>query len=398
MTDPFKTRDCCPSKSSAGGCETSTISLMDHMPSNEPCCGPDLACASRPDERPGYILWHFVDKFIRTPAGPVPQVQTQLTRRDVRGNLAVRLGINRFEYKVAPGLYCVGTPGAEAPVVVTANYKLTFDAVRRSLHCRDAWILVLETHGINVWCAAGKGTFGTQEIIRRVKATELAQVVNHRRLIVPQLGAVGVAAHLVSKGCGFKVIWGPVRAEDLNEFLAAGNKAGPQMRKVTFTLWERLVLVPVEINNLGRHLLWLTLALFVLSGIGGGIFSITAALERSVMGLAAVAAGILAGAVAAPVLLPWLPGRAFAVKGTVTGAVAGLLVLILFWARAGTLELLALLCFTVALSSFLAMNFTGSTPFTSPTGVEKEMRKAIPVQLLAVGLSAVAWIGAGFAG
>ena len=42
------------------------------------------------------------------------------------------------------------------------------------------------------------------------------------------------------------------------------------------------------------------------------------------------------------------------------------------------------------------MNFTGSTPFTSPTGVEKEMRMAIPAQVGAVLLAAVIWITAAF--
>jgi hypothetical protein len=56
----------------------------------------------------------------------------------------------------------------------------------------------------------------------------------------------------------------------------------------------------------------------------------------------------------------------------------------------------ALIFITMAISSYLAMNFTGSTPFTSPSGVEKEMRQAIPVQAGAVVVALVAWITAGF--
>ncbi len=59
-------------------------------------------------------------------------------------------------------------------------------------------------------------------------------------------------------------------------------------------------------------------------------------------------------------------------------------------------EALALLLSTTAISSYLSMNFTGSTPFTSPSGVEKEMRKAIPLQAIAVLIAVVAWIGSGF--
>ncbi|MFZ7126018.1 MAG: mercury methylation corrinoid protein HgcA [Desulfobacterales bacterium] len=363
---------------------------------------PSVSCCVQPagtrhsEEIPGYALWHFVETFQETPAGRVPEIRTAWSRQDWTGAAAARIGIGRLRYRIAPGLYAVGRPGPESAVIVTANYKLTFDILRRALSGRDLWILVLDTHGINVWCAAGKGTFSTDEIIHRVKETGLEGVVSHRRLIVPQLGATGVAAHKVSNGCGFKVVWGPIRAEDLPAFLDAGMAASPAMRQVTFGLMERLVLVPVEINNLAKPFLWLILSVFVLSGLGSGFFSFSAAAARSGMALSAAVAGVAAGAVAAPLLLPWLPGRAFALKGAFTGVGAGLLVLLWQWRHAAALELPALFLFTVAVSSFLAMNFTGSTPFTSPTGVETEMRKAIPLQAAALGVAALAWIGAGF--
>jgi CO dehydrogenase/acetyl-CoA synthase gamma subunit (corrinoid Fe-S protein) len=70
---------------------------------------------------------------------------------------------------------------------------------------------VLDTQGINVWCAAGKGTFGTDELVHRIEATQLHDVVRHRVLILPQLGAPGVAAHDVKKRSGFTIEYGPVR-------------------------------------------------------------------------------------------------------------------------------------------------------------------------------------------
>jgi hypothetical protein len=102
--------------------------------------------------------------------------------------------------------------------------------------------------------------------------------------------------------------------------------------------------------------------------------------------------------VATPILLPWLPTRAFALKGALAGMVAGLVVVLLFKSSLIWLEALALLLITVSLSSYLAMNFTGSTPFTSPSGVEKEMRRAIPLQAGAVLVALVAWISAEFVG
>jgi acetyl-CoA decarbonylase/synthase complex subunit gamma len=152
-----------------------------------------------------------------------------------------------MNYKVDPGLYALGKPDDQSPVLVTANYKMSFDNLREAFPGRDAWILVLDTLGINVWCAAGKGTFGTKELVARLESSSLAHIVSHRKVILPQLAGPGVSAHLVQKLSGFKVIYGPIRAVDLPAFLDAGMKATPSMRLKTFTTWERAVLVPVEL-------------------------------------------------------------------------------------------------------------------------------------------------------
>jgi CO dehydrogenase/acetyl-CoA synthase gamma subunit (corrinoid Fe-S protein) len=118
-----------------------------------------------------------------------------LTLGDRLDHVKARWGYRRDRHRVDPGLYGLGEPGRSSPVFVTANYTLSFDALRSALVGRDAYLLVLDTAGINVWCAAGKGTFGTDELVRRIEAVGLHQVVDHRLLILPQLGAPGVAAH-----------------------------------------------------------------------------------------------------------------------------------------------------------------------------------------------------------
>lgn len=132
-----------------------------------------------------------------------------LSLKDKWQTLGTRLGFIRNKYAVAPGLYCVGTPDRDSPVLVTANYKLSFDSLRRELAGIAAWVLVLDTRGINVWCAAGKELFSHAELIRQVRLSRLETMVNHRELILPQLGATGVSAREVKKKCGFKCIWGP---------------------------------------------------------------------------------------------------------------------------------------------------------------------------------------------
>lgn len=375
--------------------------VLDLPPKPESCCPPptgQVGCCpgKQPEDRPGYRLCAFVAGWQETAVGPVPRVKTTLTPGDVLGRWQMRWGLGRDRFRVAPGLYAVGRPNDEAPVLVSANYKLSFDVLRREAAGLDAWILVLDTRGINVWCAAGKGTFGTEEIIHRVQEAGLKHVVSHRRLVVPQLGAPGVSAHEVKRGCGFTVIYGPVRARDLAAFLDAGLKASEEMRRVTFTTWERTILTPVELTQFGRKLLWIALILLLLGGIGNEIFSPAAAWNRGGVAILTALAGLAAGAVLTPMLLPWLPGRAFALKGAIVGATVAALALFTFADRLGPLNGAAFLLTLTAVASYGAMNFTGSSTFTSPSGVEKEMRRALPLQIGALIGAAVCWFSTAF--
>lgn len=321
------------------------------------------------------------------------------SRRDLSdwvGTVLVRLGVTRNNYTVAPGLYAVGDPDAEAPVLVTANYKLTFDIVREDLAGQNVWLVVLDTRGINVWCAAGKNLFSTEEVVRRLRLVQLEKIVTHRRIILPQLGAPGVSAKDVRLATGFSVVYGPVRSSDLPEFFAAGMQATEAMRTVTFPLAERAVLIPVEIMLLWKTMLLAFAVMFLLSGIGPEIFSLSASVGRLGNFAWATLFGVLAGHVGVPLLLPRLPFRAFSAKGLFLGAIAALPMLAVTRISATWLELLVLSSWTCCLASFLAMNFSGSTPYTSPSGVEWEMRRAVPLQVVTTVACACLWIVAAF--
>jgi len=369
------------------------LPMFQPGPDKAPCCGAPAGPPASVDERPGYRLCSFVERFVETPVGQTPQVKAGLGMEDWLGSIRARLGISRNRYRIAPGLYSVGAACADSAVLVTANNKLSFDALRRELAGVDAWILVLDTRGVNVWCAAGKKTFGTEEVIRQVQRTRLLEIVNHRQLIFPQLGAPGVAAHRVRKACGFAVIWGPIRARDLREFLAAGRQATPVMRQLTFTMAERMVLIPVEISLIVKPSLWILPVLFVLAAISPH-FSLALAWQRGRDLTMAFGAGVFSGAVLTPILLPWLPWRSFYLKGLLIGLIGGLAVVA---GRGGAdWDALAMVLFCMAVSSYAAMNFTGATPYASPSGVEKEMRRGIPVQVAALLASGVLWVGGQF--
>ncbi|MRR17731.1 MAG: acetyl-CoA synthase subunit gamma [Deltaproteobacteria bacterium] len=338
----------------------------------------------------------FVSGTISTPAGPVPQVTSVLTRQDRWGTIKARLGVWRMNYAIDPGLYALNSPDAESPVLVTANYKLSFDRLRSSLPGRDAWILVLDTKGINVWCAAGKGTFGTLELLKRIAASGLARVVNHKKLILPQLGAPGVAAHQIRKFSGFKVYFGPVRAEDLPAYLDAGLAADEAMRRVTFGLADRAVLIPIELTATVKPFVILSLAFLLAAGLLGRAGFLTNVLHDGLLAVLAFFLAIVAGAVLSPLMLPWLPGRAFSVKGFSIGLLIALALIIMSGADlrswAGRVEALAWLMIIPAVSAYLAMNFTGASTYTSLSGVKKEMRLALPLEIAAGVLGLVVWM------
>lgn len=198
--------------------------------------------------------------------------------------------------------------------------------------------------------------------------------------MLPQLGAPGVSAHEVTKQTGFYVVYGPVRARDIKAFLESGYKATEEMRTVRFTTWDRLVLIPVELAAVSKP----TLMVF------GTMFLINLFAEKP-FGLAdfiAYTGAVVTGNVLTPLLLPLVPGRAFAWKGWLLG----LLWTLGFtwyngWLVPGTMLLAAGYFLTLpSLSAYLAMNFTGSSTFTSLSGVTREMKTALP--LMAVSLAA----------
>ena len=278
-----------------------------------------------------------------------------------------------MRYRVEPGLYAIGDPTPDSPVLVTANYKLTFDLVRRELEGVQAWLLVLDTHGVNVWCAAGKGTFGTTELVRRVAETQLERHVRHRTLIVPQLGATGVSGHKILAQTGWRVLWGPVRARDIPAFLANGSKKTESMRVISFDLYDRAVLAPVEAVHAFKWFVGFLLAVAVLA------LPLDVAYLSRLLGMGLVVmTSILAGTVAFPLLLPFLPFRAFALKGLTLGLVANFSAAVLVACTLGTpmVLLVAAGMSGTAVVIWLGMNFTGCTTFTSQTGAALELKLA----------------------
>ena len=244
---------------------------------------------------------------VKTPVGEIPTISTALVFKDKCDAYKARWGIKRSSYKVQPGVYAIGSPNASSPMLVTANYKLTFDMVRKNMDGQNAWLMVIDTRGVNVWCAAGKGTFGTKEVVGKCKAFKIDRIIEHKTLILPQLAATGVAAHEVTKATGFKVVYGPVDSKDLPEFIDGGNIATSEMATVKFGFRARIVLTPIELMTSLKYCLIALAFFFFFNWIGSEMF-FSQALLLAILSTIPYLGAIIVGAVLVPMLLPFLLG------------------------------------------------------------------------------------------
>jgi ubiquinone/menaquinone biosynthesis C-methylase UbiE len=251
--------------------------------------------------------------------------------------------------KVTPGLYAVGHPDRSSPVLVTGNFDLTVRRLVRALDTRvDVWILAANSSGINVWCASGGGYMTADKVIAAMNASHLADVVDHHALILPQLCGNGVDGWRIRKETGWGVHWGPVRAEDIPEYLASKRKKTDRMRWVRFPLKDRLEMVTV---TLGFYGLLILLPVFL---IWRDLFLPIAA---AMLGLSYFYA----------VALPWIPGRDGLLK-SIPLAVIALAGMLAYALRVGGMSSIELFHWGVGL--------TGMSVFTSAEmqGMSPRMR------------------------
>jgi len=312
----------------------------------------------------------------------------QMTLSDHWDHFLARVGYKRSQHRIKPGLYSIGDPQSDSPVFVTANYTLSFDALRSNLEGIDCYILVLDTFGVNVWCAAGKKTFGTDELVMKINATQLKKVIDRHILILPQLGAPGISAHEVKKRTGFKVQYGPVRASDLPEYLRT-NRATPEMRKVIFGLSDRMVLISVDFKHNFLPTILLSIAAWLLLD--------------GLLPASSVLAILFSASILFPILLPWLPSKNFSTKGFFLGFLTAIpFILVTLFGNTDTSLIhqisraLAYLLVIPPPVAYIGLNFTGATTFTSKSGVRREMLRYIPVMAWTFGTGILVMIASIF--
>jgi len=159
------------------------------------------------------------------------------------------------------GLIKIGFPGRDSPVLLTCNFRLTVERVTRAIQGIDAYLLVANSRGINVWCAATGGLLTNHDVIAVLKTSGIEDLVDHRQLILPQLAATGIEGEVVHRKTGWTVVWGPVRASAIPAFLKAGSQAAERMRSIDFPWPQRLEMAvawafPISLLALLLFLFW----------------------------------------------------------------------------------------------------------------------------------------------
>ena len=138
------------------------------------------------------------------------------------------------------GLIKIGSPGRNSPVFLTCNFDLTVEMVKREIRGLNAYLLVANSRGINVWCGAAGGLFTNHDVISVLKTSGIENMLEHRNIILPQLSAVGIQPDIIYQKTGWRAVFGPVYAKDIIKYINAGNKKTESMRKVRFSFFDRL--------------------------------------------------------------------------------------------------------------------------------------------------------------
>ncbi len=293
---------------------------------------------------------------------------------------------------IEPGIYQSGNPDENSPVIVTANYIYTYIKVMRALKGIDAWVLCVDSRGINVWCAARGNDFGNKQLIEAVEATEIAKITSKKTLILPQLSAGGIATPLIKSEAAnfpFNLLYGPVWAKYLPQFLEERPAHKPdKMKLARFSLSHRLRAGITHTTFLFRKVFLLpSIALFLLLMV----LVLTDTLWIGKLWIVGEFwLWIIITNTLIAILIPITNfTRKFIIKGIIFGVINLLLFSGIYWLLGTSIPSIFLsLCLYFWLAFFATMSFSGYTMATSPREIQDEypIFTKINMTLLIIGL------------
>ncbi len=122
---------------------------------------------------------------------------------------------------VDPGMFPVGNPGKDSPILVTTNYRMTKIPVEEDLKSANinAWLLVVDTGGIGVESAAAGGQFNADAVADALKKFKWQEKVGHKAVIIPGMSARISGSLEEALGDDSTVLVGPNDSSSIPKFL-----------------------------------------------------------------------------------------------------------------------------------------------------------------------------------
>jgi ubiquinone/menaquinone biosynthesis C-methylase UbiE len=277
---------------------------------------------------------------------------------------------------IEPGIYQSGHPNENSPIIVTANYEYTYIKVMRSLKGVDAWVLCVDSNGINVWCAARGNDFGNSQLIEAIEATGIHKITMKKKLILPQLSAGGVAIPQLPKDSEkfpFKIVYGPVWSKDIPKYLEEKPTRKPDSMKLAkFSLSHRIRAGITHTTFLLRKIFLLPLIFLVLLIVG---VNLLIGLEwfNLLFWIGGIFVWIIIANILIALLLPITNfSRKFINKGIFFGVLNVIVLGGISWIlHESLLFILWNLGFYFWIAFFSTMSFSGYTMSTSPREIQE---------------------------
>jgi acetyl-CoA decarbonylase/synthase complex subunit gamma len=122
--------------------------------------------------------------------------------------------------QVQPGIYEINNPDPDAPLMVTTNFSITYFSVANEVEGSGwkGWLLVTDAEGMSVLTAWAAGKFDAERIAKDVKAFNVEEKINHKKIILP--GQVSVlSGELEEELPGWEILVGPREAVDIGSYL-----------------------------------------------------------------------------------------------------------------------------------------------------------------------------------
>ncbi len=123
---------------------------------------------------------------------------------------------------VTEGIYEIGNPDENSPVLVTTNFALTYFIVSGEVESSKvpSWLLIKDSEGLSVLTAWAAGKFSGDDVGVFVKKCGIADKVKHTELIIPGYAA-SIVADVEEELPGWTITVGPREAAHIPGFLKA---------------------------------------------------------------------------------------------------------------------------------------------------------------------------------